>query len=83
MFCNLPMLTDLYLGDNQLRTVNFSLDCMEQLRYLDLQYNKIERLDNKTISKIKAAFDNNPDRSISLRVGGSLILYPYCYASPR
>ena len=51
MFCMLPALTDLYLGDNQLQVVNFSLDCLKRIKYLDLEYNKIKRFDKKTLDK--------------------------------
>ncbi len=67
MFCVLPSLTDLHLGDNQLKTVNFSLDCMKQLGYLDLQYNKIQRLDDKTIAKIEDVFAKNTNRTLNLK----------------
>lgn len=67
LFCVLPNLTDLYLGDNQLETINFSLDCLEKLRYLDLQYNKIKRLDQKTIEKIERVFAYNDNRTLSLK----------------
>lgn len=68
MFCGLPALTDLYLGDNQLRGVDFSLECLEKIRYLDLQYNKIKRLDDKTLRKIEKVFAADPDhRMLNLK----------------
>lgn len=40
IFCELPNLMDLHLGDNDLTTINFDLDCIENLRFLDLKRNK-------------------------------------------
>lgn len=56
MFCDLPNLSELLLSDNQLQKIEFSLNCLKQLRYLDLQYNKIKRLDNATLHKLEKAF---------------------------
>ena len=67
MFCALPSLTDLYLGDNQLQEVNFSLKCLKQLRYLDLEYNKIKRLTNRTLKKFDEAFSMSKDKTINLK----------------
>ena len=36
-FCGLPELKDLYLGDNQLTDIDFNINCINNLRYLDLQ----------------------------------------------
>ena len=56
MFCMLPALTDLYLGDNQLRVLNFSLECLKKIKYLDLEYNKIKRFDKRTLDKIDKVY---------------------------
>lgn len=67
MFCTLPNLGDLHLGDNQLTDINFSLECMKKLRYLGLEYNKITNLANKTLNKIEKAFTNKTNgRMINL-----------------
>ena len=60
MFCDLPSLRELYLGDNQLTSIEFSLDCLKQITYLDLQYNKIRRLDDKTLTKFEQLFSLTP-----------------------
>lgn len=65
MFCDLPELMDLHLGDNQLTDINFSLDCLRQLRYLDLEYNKITNLGSETLVKLDKAFASK-DRKIDL-----------------
>jgi len=52
MFCDLPELLDIYLGDNQLMDISFSLECLRKLRYVDLSYNKIRNLKDSTLNKI-------------------------------
>lgn len=40
VFCDLPNLLDLHLGDNDLTGLHFNLSCLHKLRFLDLQRNK-------------------------------------------
>ncbi|XP_033241828.1 trophoblast glycoprotein [Drosophila pseudoobscura] len=40
VFCDLPSLRDLHLGDNQLRDINFEVRCLNNLRFLDLERNQ-------------------------------------------
>jgi len=63
MFCELKDLLDLHLGDNQLSDINFSLDCLERLRYLDLSYNKIRNIKGTTLAKLEKVFGKNNTRS--------------------
>jgi len=63
MFCELPSLLDLHLGDNQLSDINFSLECLEKLRYLDLEYNKIRNLRSDTLHKLDKVFGNRSSSS--------------------
>lgn len=63
MFCELPNLLDLHLGDNQLSDINFSLECLEKLRYLDLEYNKIRNLRPDTLQKLDKVFGNRSSSS--------------------
>lgn len=37
VFCDLPSLRDLHLGDNNLRELNFNVNCLKNLRFLDLE----------------------------------------------
>ncbi|KAK2585810.1 hypothetical protein KPH14_010410 [Odynerus spinipes] len=47
VFCDLPNLLDLHLGDNDLTGLHFNLSCLHKLRFLDLQRNKFTTvLDN-------------------------------------
>ena len=66
MFCDLPGLKQLYLGDNQLKSIEFDFDCIEKLQYLDLQYNKIKRLDGHTMQRIDKVFGGRKNRKINL-----------------
>lgn len=66
MFCDLPGLKDIYLGDNQLKSIEFEFECIKKLRFLDLQYNKIKRLDDHTTKRIDAVFANQKGRKINL-----------------
>jgi hypothetical protein len=56
MFCQLPGLLDLHLSDNQLTDINFSLECLKKLRYLDLEFNRIRNLPQTTLEKLDLAF---------------------------
>lgn len=69
MFCGLKSLSELYLGDNQLQGIEFSLQCLEQLSYVSLEYNKIRRLDDKTLRKLDQVFasDKSGRKTINLK----------------
>ncbi|XP_021938408.1 trophoblast glycoprotein [Zootermopsis nevadensis] len=41
VFCDLPKLMDLHLGDNLLRSLNFNITCLKHLRFLDLERNRM------------------------------------------
>lgn len=42
VFCDLPQLEDLHLGDNNLKEINFNIKCLHNLRFLDLERNRFE-----------------------------------------
>ncbi|XP_039315276.1 phospholipase A2 inhibitor-like, partial [Solenopsis invicta] len=44
VFCDLPNLLDLHLGDNDLNALHFNLSCLHHLRFLDLRRNKFTRV---------------------------------------
>lgn len=44
VFCDLPSLRDLHLGDNYLSEINFNVICLKRLRFLDLESNRFEQL---------------------------------------
>lgn len=43
VFCDLPNLEQLYLGDNFLPGLNFNVSCLRKLEFLDLEANNISR----------------------------------------
>jgi len=65
MFCDLPSLLDIHLGDNQLTDINFSIECLERLRYVDLSYNKFRNMKSSTLQKIDKVFKDT-DKIIDL-----------------
>lgn len=65
MFCGLTNLEELYLGDNQLQGVEFIFSCLKNLRHLDLEYNKIKRLPNKTLLQFDKVFGRGTARPSS------------------
>ncbi|KAF2356399.1 Leucine-rich repeat [Trinorchestia longiramus] len=66
IFCQLPALTQLYLGDNRLSDLDFRLDCVPDLTYIDLQRNNINRLSSEAISSIDR-FSKISNLTIELR----------------
>ena len=65
MFCDLPALLDIHLADNQLTDISFSLDCLQQLRYVDLSYNKMRNIKQSTLTLIDQVFDGS-DKKLDL-----------------
>lgn len=64
IFCNLPSLMDLHLGDNNLTDLSFDFTCLRNLRFLDLRDNRINTLSNHTLMK----FDDMPERGANVRI---------------
>ena len=52
VFCDLPSLRDLHLGDNLLREINFNVICLKHLRFLDLERNKFENVKLKDMNML-------------------------------
>lgn len=50
MFCDLPSLSDLHLGDNLLEDINFNVLCLKHLRFLDLERNKFTQMKLKDLN---------------------------------
>lgn len=53
IFCSLPSLMDLQLGDNNISEININFDCIEKLRFIDLRNNKIHGISNKTLIRFE------------------------------
>lgn len=50
VFCDLPSLRDLHLGDNLLEELNFNVVCLSHLRFLDLERNKFTQMKLKDLN---------------------------------
>ena len=52
IFCQLPSLQQLYLGDNRLSDIDFNLHCTPDITYIDLQRNSINQLSVEAMEMI-------------------------------
>lgn len=52
VFCDLPSLRDLHLGDNLLEELNFNVLCLNHLRFLDLERNKFTQMKLKDLNML-------------------------------
>lgn len=67
VFCDLPMLMDLHLGDNLLSRVDFNITCLRHLRFLDLERNKISGFSAKDLEILDSIPAQNRSLIIDLR----------------
>lgn len=67
VFCDLKNLTDLYLANNELEGLNFEIECLPQLRFINLEVNKIERFTKKDLDTFDSFPKNNRTLSIDIR----------------
>ncbi|XP_018570862.1 phospholipase A2 inhibitor [Anoplophora glabripennis] len=51
VFCDLPNLQHLYLGDNYIPCLNFNVTCLPKLTYLDLEGNNITSFSDSDLDK--------------------------------
>jgi Leucine rich repeat len=65
VFCDLPSLKDLHLGDNLLEELNFNVLCLGNLRFLDLERNKFTQMKLKDLDKLDA-LEKSPNRETEL-----------------
>uniref|UniRef100_A0A1B6DSY9 LRRCT domain-containing protein n=1 Tax=Clastoptera arizonana TaxID=38151 RepID=A0A1B6DSY9_9HEMI len=52
VFCDLPSLQELYLGQNRLEGIHFELSCLRKLRFLDLELNNIQTLHEEDLDTL-------------------------------
>jgi Leucine-rich repeat (LRR) protein len=64
IFCSLPSLMDIQLGDNNISEMNFNVGCIQNLRFIDLRNNKIHNLSNNTLSK----FEELPEQGLGVKL---------------
>lgn len=71
VFCDLPSLRDLHLGDNYLKDINFEVNCLKNLRFLDLERNKFEYVKTHDLVLLNE-LEASPDRHTNLIVDFNL-----------
>lgn len=65
VFCDLPSLKDLHLGDNLLEELNFNVVCLSHLRFLDLERNKFTQMKLKDLNALDI-LSKSPGRDTEL-----------------
>lgn len=71
VFCDLPSLRDLHLGDNYLSELNFNVICLKRLRFLDLERNRFEQVRQKDLMLLER-LEMQPNRDTNLTVDFNL-----------
>ncbi|XP_044011936.1 SLIT and NTRK-like protein 4 isoform X2 [Aphidius gifuensis] len=69
VFCDLPSLSDLHLGDNLLTELHFNLSCVHKLRFLDLQRNKFTKVLEKDLKTLNDLTKHN--RTVTIDFSGN------------
>lgn len=64
VFCDLTSLLDLHLGDNKQQHITFDVDCLPNLRFVDLEKNSINILNYKDFEIL----DRLPERGQNLTI---------------
>ncbi|XP_023702516.1 trophoblast glycoprotein [Cryptotermes secundus] len=67
VFCDLPNLMDLHLGDNLLRGIDFNITCLRHLRFLDLERNRISGFNTGDLDTLDSFPSQNQSLVIDLR----------------
>ncbi|CAG9859560.1 unnamed protein product [Phyllotreta striolata] len=71
VFCDLPNLHDIYLGDNYIPSLNFNVTCLPKLRYLDLESNNITKFTQSDLDRLDVlAYPNRKD-NLTLNIGSN------------
>ncbi|XP_012275954.1 trophoblast glycoprotein isoform X2 [Orussus abietinus] len=69
VFCDLPNLLDLHLGDNALTKLHFNLSCLHKLRFLDLQRNKFSTVIERDLHTLDTFAKHN--QSVTVDFSGN------------
>ncbi|KAL5274703.1 hypothetical protein ACFFRR_001024 [Megaselia abdita] len=67
VFCDLPSLRDLHLGDNLINEINFDVKCLKHLRFLDFTRNRFEYIKAKDLDLLDN-LELEPNRTSNLIV---------------
>ncbi|XP_050306117.1 trophoblast glycoprotein [Anthonomus grandis grandis] len=72
VFCDLPNLHDLYLGDNNIPSLNFNILCLKKLRFLDLEHNNITKFSERDLDTFdQLANDKSRTDTFTLEIGSN------------
>lgn len=66
VFCLLPSLLDLHLSHNELTGIDFNVQCMPHLRFIDLEGNLIRGLSDEQLSTFDNVRSNNNSLTVDL-----------------
>lgn len=64
VFCDLPNLLDLYLGDNTLTALHFNISCLRKLHFLDLQRNKFTKILERDLHTMDTLVKHNQNIAV-------------------
>ncbi|KAK9874883.1 hypothetical protein WA026_005695 [Henosepilachna vigintioctopunctata] len=70
IFCDLPKLHDLHLGSNVIQSINFNIDCIKMIRYIDLEQNNITKFTQKDLDSFDRATKRNT-AGLRLNINGN------------
>lgn len=69
VFCDLPNLHQLYLGNNYLPGINFNVRCLKKLEFLDLEQNNITRFTQNELDSLDTLSYPTRNDSLVLDIG--------------
>lgn len=71
VFCDLPSIKDLYLGDNYLTGLAFNVSCLKQIRFLDLERNNISSFSKKDLKQLEKLSFSYRHMSLIIDIGSN------------
>ncbi|KAF5288108.1 hypothetical protein FQA39_LY15495 [Lamprigera yunnana] len=71
VFCDLPSLLDVYLGNNYISSLNFNISCIDKLRFLDLENNNITFFTLKDLDNLDRMTYPHRNHSLVIDIGGN------------
>ncbi|XP_056630097.1 phospholipase A2 inhibitor [Diorhabda carinulata] len=72
VFCDLPNIHDIYLGNNNIPSLNFNITCLPKLRYLDLEKNNITKFSYQDLENFdKLAYPYRTTQNLTLDIDGN------------
>ncbi|KAF5300661.1 hypothetical protein FQR65_LT09125 [Abscondita terminalis] len=71
VFCDLPNLLDVYLGNNYIPSLNFNITCINKLRFLDLESNNITFFTQKDLDNLDRMTYPRRNHSLVIDIGGN------------